>query len=141
MMALDFWAVIGSRSIQDASDVDAALAEIGYRLHLLALEDLVAFQGQLAEQLEALDLNGLASIPVQLSNGAVFEQTDDHFLYARCACLLAGREAAGRAIADPEQFGQFIAPRLQSAEALLYLARNEYRQRTGESMKGVRIPE
>ncbi|GIM97818.1 DUF4240 domain-containing protein [Paractinoplanes toevensis] len=140
-MAFDFWTVVGSCSIVDRSDVEAALTDVENRLRALDLEGLVAFQGHLAVELEALNLGSLASIPIELPSGAVFDQTEDHFLYARCACLLSGRASAHEVISDPGQFSVFVAPRLQSAETLLYLARNEYRRRTGESMKGVRTPE
>ena len=87
-----------------------------------------------------LDVSRLASTPVELRNGVVLDQTADHLLYARCACVLAGEEAVDDALRSVTLFAGFVAPQLQGAEELLYLARNEYRSRTGERMTGVWVP-
>jgi hypothetical protein len=134
MMAADFWSVIGSNPVTSRADVEAAVEHVEQRLRTLDLPDLVEFQGQLDRNLDALNLGSLASIQVELAEGLILEQTADHFLYARCACLLAGREEARAVLEEPERFSNFVAPRLQSAEALLYLARAEYKKRTGEPM-------
>lgn len=133
-MPSDFWSVIGSNVITSRADVTAALDRVEQRLRELDPPDLVAFEGQLDQNLDALDLSSLASIPVELAGGLVLEQTTDHFLYARCACLLAGRETARSVLEESERFSDFVAPALQSAESLLYLARKEYEKRTGEPM-------
>ena len=134
-MAVDFWSVIGSNAVTSRADVEAAVGEVERRLRTLELSDLVSFQDQLERNLDALDLSSLASIQVAVAEGLVLEQTADHFLYARCACLLAGREEARAVLENSERFSDFVAPRLQSAEALLYLARTEYQRRTGQPMK------
>jgi uncharacterized protein DUF4240 len=134
-MADDFWSVIGSNAIASRADVEAAVGQVERRLRTLDLPDLVSFQDQLDRNLDALDVSSLASIQVTLAEGLVLEQTSDHFLYARCACLLAGRDEVQAVLEDSERFRDFVAPRLQSAEALLYLARTEYQRRTGELMR------
>ena len=134
-MAVDFWSVIGSNAVTSRADVEAAVGQVERRLRTLDLSDLVSFQDQLERNLDALDLSSLASIQVAVAEGLVLEQTADHFLYARCACLLAGREEARAVLENSERFSDFVAPRLQSAEALLYLARTEYQRRTGQPMK------
>lgn len=134
-MVTDFWSVIGSNAVTDQADVEAAVGQIERRLRTLDLPDLISFQEQLDQNLDALDLSSLASIQVELTEGLVLEQTADHFLYARCACLLAGREEVRVVLDDSERFSDFVAPRLQSAETLLYLARTEYQRRTGQQMR------
>ena len=134
-MAVDFWSVIGSNAVTSRADVEAAVGQVERRLRTLELSDLVSFQDQLERNLDALDLSSLASIQVAVAEGLVLEQTADHFLYARCACLLAGREEARAVLENSERFSDFVAPRLQSAEALLYVARTEYQRRTGQPMK------
>jgi hypothetical protein len=134
-MAADFWSVIGSNAVTSRADVEAAVGQIERRLRKLDLPDLVNFQDQLDRNLDALDLSSLASVQVALAGGLVLEQTTDHFLYARCACLLAGREEARAVLENSERFSDFVAPRLQSAETLLYLARTEYQRRTGRPMR------
>ncbi|MFC0437393.1 DUF4240 domain-containing protein [Kutzneria buriramensis] len=133
-MAVDFWSVIGSNAVTSRADIEVAVAQVEQRLRALDPSDLVSFQDQLERNLDALDLSALASIPVELAGGLVLEQTADHFLYARCACLLAGRDEVRGVLESSERFGDFVAPRLQSAEALLYLARTEHQRRTGEPM-------
>lgn len=135
MMAADFWSVIGSNAVTSRAEVQAAIERVELRLRALDLPDLVEFQGQLDRNLDALDLSSLASVRVELVEGLVLEQTADHFLYARCACLLAGREKSRAVLEGSGRFSDFVAPKLQSAEALLYLARNEYEERTGEPMR------
>ncbi|MEV1289567.1 DUF4240 domain-containing protein [Micromonospora sp. NPDC049679] len=135
MMVADFWSVIGSNAVTSRADVEAAVEQVERRLRALDLPDLVSFQGQLDQNLDALDLSSLASIQVELAEGLVLEQTADHFLYARCACLLAGRKEVRAVLEESERFSDFVAPRLQSAEALLYLARTEYQKRTGQPMR------
>ncbi|WP_422771120.1 DUF4240 domain-containing protein [Plantactinospora sp. WMMC1484] len=134
MMAADFWSLIESNPVTSRADVEAAVGRVEQRLHALDLADLVDFQEQLDRNLDALDLNSLASVQVELAEDLILEQTADHFLYARCACLLAGREEARAVLEESARFSNFVAPRLQSAEALLYLARTEYQKRTGEPM-------
>ena len=134
MMAADFWSVIGSNPVTSRADVEAAVEQVQQRLSVLDLADMVEFQRQLDRNLDALDLGSLASVQVELAGGLILEQTADHFLYARCACLLAGREEARAVLEESERFSNFVAPRLQSAEALLYLARTEYQKRAGEPM-------
>ena len=134
-MAVDFWSVIGSNAVTSRADVEAAVGEVERRLRTLELSDLVSFQDQLDRNLDALDLSSLASIQVAVAEGLVLEQTADHFLYARCACLLAGQEEVRAVLENSERFSNFVAPRLQSAETLLYLARTEYQRRTGQPMR------
>lgn len=134
-MAADFWSVIGSNAVTSRLDVEAAVRQVERRLRTLDLPDLVGFQDLLDQNLDALDLSSLASIHVASAGGLVLEQTADHFLYARCACLLAGQEEVRAVLEDSERFSNFVAPRLQSAENLLYLARTEYQRRTGQPMR------
>ncbi|NMO51678.1 DUF4240 domain-containing protein [Actinoplanes sp. TBRC 11911] len=134
-MATDFWSTIGSNAVTSRAEVQAAVGQVEQRLGALDLPDLVSFQDQLGQNLNALDLSSLAAIQIESAGGLMLEQTADHFLYARCACLLAGREKVREVLAESERFSEFVAPRLQSAEMLLYLARTEYQRRTGEPMR------
>ena len=134
-MVADFWSVIGSNAVTSRPDVEVAIGKIERRLQVIDLADLASYQDQLYQNLNALDLSCLASVQVESAGGLVLEQTADHFLYARCACLLAGRDKVREVLANQESFSEFVAPRFQSAEALLYLARTEYQRRTGRPMR------
>jgi hypothetical protein len=138
-VTIDFWSIVGRNVNSDRSDTDAAIAAIEERLKALDVARLVEFQDQLGQQLHRLDQGSLASIGVEFPGMSARGQTEDHFLYARCACILTGEEAVRSVLADPARFGDFVAPRLQAAELLLYVAHQEYESRTGERMK-VRRP-
>ena len=86
-----FWAVIGTSAVRDSGEVASALYDVSSRLATLALGDLTGFVERLHEALFHLDRKIFAQIPVVL-RGVEFAQTGDHFLYARCACILAGEE-------------------------------------------------
>ncbi|MGW0433682.1 DUF4240 domain-containing protein [Micromonospora sp. NPDC003197] len=134
IVAADFWSMIGSNVIVSRSDVEIAIGKVQRRMCALDLGELVSFQDELDRNLDVLDLKYLASIQVEFAEGLALEQTVDHFLYARCACLLAGQEKVWEVLTNQECFTEFVAPRLQSAEELLYLARTEYQRRTGRPM-------
>lgn len=131
---VDFWSLIGANALSNPVDVRSAVVQVSARLSQLDRPGLIAFQEALNVRLTDLDIADLAEIPVELSNGFVVEQTSDHFLYARCACVLAGREAFVRTLRDWHYFARFVAPRLQSSEALMYIARAEYENQTGQQM-------
>jgi hypothetical protein len=73
----------------DGPEVDAALDGILERLDELTPDELIEFRKGLNESLYRIDRRDLAEVPVFLSGGMRSSQTSDHFLYARCACVLA----------------------------------------------------
>lgn len=131
---MDFWRVIGANPISDRATVEAAISGIRSRLASLELAELVEFRDRLDECLASLDSPGLAEIPIEMPGYPAFEQTEDHFLYARCACVLAGEDAVRAALDDELSFARFVAVKLQSAETLLYVAETEFESRTGRRM-------
>jgi hypothetical protein len=133
---VDFWWVVGSNPVRGSADIEAALSGVRSRLRELGLAELTEFQERLVEHLDVINRGDLAAIPVELSSGQVFEQTEDHFLYARCACVLSGEQSVRAVLDDELSFAQFVTPRLQSAEMLLHEARTEYESRTGQRMSG-----
>ena len=66
---------------------------VSSRLEGLRPVDLIRFVQQLQEHVFRLDRRELAEIPVLLAGGLELPQTSDHFLYARCRCVLAGKDA------------------------------------------------
>ncbi|MFG1672019.1 DUF4240 domain-containing protein [Streptomyces sp. Y7] len=85
---IDFWRIIGSNPAQDADEVRSALGGVAERIDGLDPEDLIRCAEGLYEALYALDRRELGEIPVAFPGGLEFTQTSDHFLYARCACVL-----------------------------------------------------
>ncbi|MFD6464970.1 DUF4240 domain-containing protein [Streptomyces goshikiensis] len=131
----DFWNVIGSSSVRDASEIDSALERISQQLNAMAPDALVRFAERLREALFRIDRRVLAEVPVKLAAGLEFPQTSDHFLYARCACILAGEKIYGEIMRSGVGFERFVAPFAQEAEGLLYLASEEYERQTGDRMR------
>jgi Protein of unknown function (DUF4240) len=132
---LDFWGVIGRTSLRDADSVRKSLAGITIRLSAASPIELVLFDDCLREACFRLDREDLASFPVTLSNGDQRPQTSDHFLYARCACILAGLTEYNKCLQSPSEFEPYVAIRLQSAESLLHVAYEVYESMTGRRMK------
>lgn len=118
----DFWALVGTNDITSAKSVAAALAEVKVRLAAAPPARLDEFDQWLSRQIHQLDRREFFESLVIADDGREFRQTDDHFLYARCACILAGRNAVADVLAGRRSFTDFTAIRLQSAELLLYLA-------------------
>ncbi|MFJ8495788.1 DUF4240 domain-containing protein [Streptomyces sp. NPDC094038] len=131
----DFWKVIGSSSVQDASEIDSALERISGQLSAMTPDALTRFVERLRESLYRIDRRDLAEVPVVLAGGLKLPQASDHFLYARCACILAGKEAYGDVLSSGAGFDRFVAPFAQEAEGLLYLASEQYEKKTGSKMK------
>ncbi|WP_020392873.1 DUF4240 domain-containing protein [Kribbella catacumbae] len=130
----DFWKVIGSSPVRDASEIDSALERISRQLSAMTPTALTRFVERLRESLYRIDRRDLAEVPVMLAGGLKFPQTSDHFLYARCACILAGKEVYGDVLSSGVGFDRFVAPFAQEAEGLLYLASEQYERATGSKM-------
>jgi len=130
----DFWKVIGSSSVQDESEIDSALERISGQLSTMAPDVLTRFVERLREALYRIDRRDLAEVPVVLANGLKFPQTSDHFLHARCACILAGEKTYDEVLSSGVGFDRFVAPFAQEAEGLLYLASEQYERKTASKM-------
>lgn len=115
----------------------SALVRVLGRLDGLDAADLVKFSQDLREALHRIDRRELAKIPVVLAVGLELPQTSDHFLYARCACILAGREAYDATLGSASEFACFVRPFFQAAEGLLYLAPSVYEKKVGAEMGDV----
>lgn len=133
----DFWSIIGSNPAQSGDDVRSALDRVSGRLYGLDATDLVKFSEGLSEALYWIDRRELAEIPVVLAAGLELPQTSDHFLYARCACILTGRNAYDAALRSTSEFACFVRPLFQAAEALLHLAPSVYEKKFGSEMGAV----
>ncbi|MFF4599826.1 DUF4240 domain-containing protein [Amycolatopsis sp. NPDC001319] len=130
----DFWEVIGSSSVEDDSEIESALERISGQLSAMTPDALTRFVERLRESLYRIDRRDLAEVPVALANGLKLPQTSDHFLYARCACILAGERVYGDVLSSGFGFERFVAPFAQEAEGLLYLASEEYERKTASRM-------
>lgn len=132
---IDFWKMIGVSDLRDEADVAEALRSVSVQLDGVSPMGLTLFDDRLREYLFRLDRRDFASISVVLSDGRRLAQTNDHFLYARCACVLAGEVEFGNVLRTGSGFDRFASPVLQSAEGLLYVSREKYESRTGRTFK------
>jgi Protein of unknown function (DUF4240) len=131
----EFWDIVGTSEARNADDIDLSLAEIGSRLAELEPFQVSKFAVDLRESLFRLDRKEFGEIPVTLASGARFPQSSDHFLYARCACILAGEEVYNTVLRTGFGFERFVLIFAQRAEGLLYLASDIYQEKTGEKLK------
>lgn len=132
---IDFWATIGENRLRSAGDVEGALKSVSLRLGEASAEDLEEFTACLHRNLYLLDRREFAAAPVVLSDGREFAQTSDHFLYARCACILAGKTVFDRVLEGNADFRDYVITGVQSAEEILYLALDRYENITGRPLK------
>jgi hypothetical protein len=132
---LNLWDVVGRTSLRDADSVRESLEEVAIRLSAASPMELVTFDDMLCEACFRLDRRELALIPVIRSTGDHFPQTSDHFLYSRCACILAGLAEYNKCLQSSSNFAPYVAIELQSAESLLYVAHEIYESMTGRQMR------
>ena len=125
------WSLVGSHRVERLQDVGPALDVVRRRLAALLPGELVTFDRQLREALRMLDVAELEELPVRV-RGTLLPQSDDAFLSARCACVLAGRDAVAAALADPRTFRRFVGG--PAAEELLHLAAEAHEARTGRRL-------
>ena len=130
-----FWDTVGVNQLAGPSDVTQALTAVRGKVGQLEVHQLEVFDGVLRQRIFGIDKRRLAEVPVVLPNGTSLPQTDDHFLYARCACVLAGRETYLDVLHGAVDFDPFVDPQLQGAEALLYLAAEQFALRTGLELR------
>lgn len=136
-MMTDFWRTIGSNPARSGDDVRQALDRVSGRLDELDAAELVKFAENLREALYWIDKRVLAEIPVVLAGGLELTQTSDHFLYARCACILAGKDAYYATLTISSEFTRFVSPFSQAAEGILYLAPGIYEKKFGHEMEKI----
>ncbi|WP_286158424.1 DUF4240 domain-containing protein [Streptomyces sp. CB03911] len=126
----DFWTLIDLLGDRRCCDYATALAEA---LAELPPARIVDFEERLAEALYRLDRREFGTLPVidMGSPEKPFPQSDDTFLYSRCAVVAAGRAEYEAVLADPALFAPHTATTLHG-EDLLHLAEEAYEEATGE---------
>jgi hypothetical protein len=115
----NFWeTVIGVNSLTSPENVSEAMDGVKRRLAATAS----GFDRWLSRKLCLLDRKEFFDLPAITRDNIEHPQTDDSFLYARCACVLAGREAFAEVLNDERSFADFSKVSLSRAEFLLYAA-------------------
>jgi hypothetical protein len=117
-----FWdSIIGANPLETSGDVDIALRDVRIRLASTSAEVASEFDRWLSGRIYQLDRRALFELPVPNGDGIETGQSEDHFLYARCACVLAGRVPFLEVLSGARSFADFSRIPLQKAELLLYI--------------------
>jgi hypothetical protein len=132
-----FWALVGL--VGDIREDDEPYAALVAELAGRPTDDILGFEETLARLLHQLDRRDLGEVfakwsaddgETPFSEDGGFFLSADLFLYARCAVVVAGREAYREVLADVER----VQPLLrweQQDEELLSVAQEAYELATG----------
>lgn len=124
----DFWRLMAVLGGQPEVQDDRPYKQLTSVLSEEPVERIVDFAETLAFKLYQLDRRELA---VAVPPGAD-QLSDDDFLYARCAVVVAGPAAFDAVLADPSAFERFTSVEAAHAESILDVSSNAYRKVTGE---------
>ncbi|MFE9439199.1 DUF4240 domain-containing protein [Streptomyces sp. NPDC006602] len=128
-----FWEIV---QVSAPTSPEEQCAIIRDRLCRLRPQEIKDFADRLAEILFRLDLKILADIPVAgvvSGSGRPVKQSEDRFLYARCAAVLSGPDAVARVLSRAEEFSPFTSDEAAEAEELLEIAPTAFESVTGDS--------
>ncbi|MDG4837271.1 DUF4240 domain-containing protein [Micromonospora sp. WMMD967] len=129
----DFWrfvALLGGRpEIQDDRPYERLTAVLSEE----PVERIVGFAETLAWKLYQLDRRALA----QAVPPGADHLSDDGFLYARCAVVVAGPTAFDAVLADPAAFARFTTVEAAHADSILDVPSNAYQKATGREWEHV----
>jgi hypothetical protein len=126
----EFWRLIGTLGGRPEDCDDEPYQRLTGLLTREPVEKIVDFAETLAFKLYDLDRKALAQLDIVENDGTVTELSDDGFLYARCAVIVAGPEAYATVLAVPESFARFGKVDAAHAESLLDVASDAYTAKT-----------
>lgn len=141
----EFWEIVEASARGGAGaggDVSIRCGMIAAQLAERTPDQVTGFADVLAESLFRLDLRVLADTPVKGAasrSGRPVPLSEDGFLYARCAVILAGRRAYGEVLANPSgaDFSPYTSDEAAVAEELLEAAPTAFRRVTGAEWEHV----
>jgi hypothetical protein len=119
-----FWQIVSVIDFSREDPLEPAILALASR----SVADIARFDDLLAEKLFALDTEAHArQIGAHAFTGDEAAFSVDHFLYARCRAVAAGRDEYARILADPSRM-----PKGDVFEPLLFLAAQAHQEKTGE---------
>ncbi|WP_410809436.1 DUF4240 domain-containing protein [Micromonospora sp. 067-2] len=124
----DFWRLVAVVGGQPEVQDDRPYEQLTSDLSEGPVERIIEFAETLAFKLWQLDRRELA---VAVPPGAD-QLSDDGFLYARCAVVVAGPAAFDAVLADSSAFERFTSVEAAHADSILDVASNAYRKVTGK---------
>ncbi|MGV9211770.1 DUF4240 domain-containing protein [Micromonospora sp. RB23] len=123
----EFWRLVavlgGQPEVQDDGPYERLTAVLAQE----SAERIIDFAETLAFKLYQLDRRVLA----QVTAPGMDELSDDGFLYARCAVVVAGPAAFDAVLADPAAFARFTTVEAAHADSILDVPSNAYQKLTG----------
>jgi hypothetical protein len=127
-----FWDILSRLDWKKQGDDDEVLAPAVRALSQMSVADIAHFEVMMAQKLFALDTREHARAvykgQIDPDDGDRYISADD-FLYSRCVMIVNGRQAYEDAVRDPT-----LMPQESEFEAVLYLAVNAHRIKTGEDL-------
>ncbi|MFF4834686.1 DUF4240 domain-containing protein [Streptomyces sp. NPDC001315] len=127
----DFWALI---AILEGQATQVNCERLAEELSRRSVPDIVGFAERHAEALYRLDQERFGTLPVvdlTARYGSPFPQSDDGFLYARCAVVAAGRDVWESVFFDVDKFVPYTSTE-RDGEWLLYVPDKAYELAVGE---------
>ncbi|WP_326557321.1 DUF4240 domain-containing protein [Micromonospora sp. NBC_01796] len=124
---VEFWGLVGSLGGRPELQDDRPYRELTTELARGPVERIVDFAETLAYKLYELDRRYLLE-----SQESAERLSDDGFLYARCAVVVAGSVAFAAVLADESAFHPFVSAEAAHAESILDVPSNAYKVLTGE---------
>jgi hypothetical protein len=123
-----FWALMEIFEGRPEICSDVPYARLQEELARRAPDEIVGFEYRLASLLYRLDRRDLAEIPAVDWPG---ELSNDGFLYARCAVVVAGKASYYEVLSDPSKFVRFTSAEAGHAELVLDVAGRAFADATG----------
>lgn len=118
-----FWALIDQLDWSKEGDDEAVIAPVIEALVSMPLLNIYRFQDIFSEKLWLLDTQAHAEASVDDPEGYI---SSDGFLYDRCCVVANGKSFYESVLNDPARW-----PKGSSFEALLHVAADAYKQKTG----------
>ncbi|WP_433130474.1 DUF4240 domain-containing protein [Micromonospora sp. CA-240977] len=123
----EFWRLVAVLGGQPEAQDDRPYERLTSVLAEGSVERIIDFAETLAFKLYQLDRRVLAQA---IAPGAD-ELSDDDFLYARCAVVVAGPTAFDAVLVDAAAFQRFTSEEAAHAESILDVPSNAYQKLTG----------
>ncbi|MCA2214106.1 DUF4240 domain-containing protein [Jidongwangia harbinensis] len=124
-----FWNLVGLVGGYPPSDEVSSFAGLEAALMDLDRGEILSFEDKLAECLYVLDRRSFADVQT-IDTGRA--QSNDSFLYNRCAVVVAGEVAYNEVLSSVRSFQDFTHSHVPSSEGLLYVAQKAYERAVGE---------
>ncbi|SBT54931.1 DUF4240 domain-containing protein [Micromonospora narathiwatensis] len=127
----EFWELVGRLGGRPELQDDRPYEELTAELAQGPVERILEFAETLAYKLYQLDRRSLAETLIPGEDESGERLSDDGFLYARCAVIVAGPAAFSAVLRDGSVFRHYVTVEAAHAESILDIPSNAYEVLTG----------